>query len=95
MILGKLKAWGLIFAGFVVTALSFLLLKEQRDSARAAAKKYRKQAEHAATVAKEDNEIEADITSRRAEAVKEIRESGHSDFLANPNDDWLRDDETD
>ena len=94
MILAKLKAWGLIFAGFVVTALSFLLLKEQRDSARKDAKQYKQQAEQGAEVARKDNVIEADFTSRRAEIINDLENGRNPDVFLDPNS-MFRDDKDD
>ena len=85
MILAKIKVWASILLGFVVTALGFFVMKGQRDRARDAVERYKAKAHHANIVAQKDNEIEEQTRSRRADALNEIRGTGSSDLLANPN----------
>lgn len=74
----KLKVWALIFAGYAVLAVSFLLMKSQRDRARDAAERYKAQAHRANTIQRERNKNEQQIQRRRAEAQKEV-EAGRGD----------------
>jgi len=85
MILAKFKAWAFTLLGFAVTVLGFFVMKGQRDRARDAAERYKAKAHHATVVAEQDNVIELQTRSRRADALNEIRGTGSSDLLANPN----------
>lgn len=78
MILGKLKVWALICAGFVLTLLSAVAMKKRGDKWRDRAESYKAQAHRANTIQKERNKNEQQIQRRRAEAQKEV-EAGRGD----------------
>ena len=87
MILSKLKSSALAILSGLVIVLGFLSkmlltsrkrLKKERDSAVDAANQ-------AANVLSADNEIEEQTRSRRADALKEINDTGDSATFDNPN----------
>ena len=87
MILGKLKTYALLILSGLVAVLAFLLkifgsrsrrLKQQAET-------YKAQANRARVVAERDNEIEGQTQSRRADAAKELKETGGSSTFRDPN----------
>ena len=88
MILGTLKTKALLFLSGLVPILIGLLtlsgrrskrLKKERDTATDAAN-------HAADVMNADNEIDSQTTSRRADVLKEISDTGDSSIFSDPNE---------
>ena len=96
MILGTIKNYALILLAGLVGILAFLLTLLGSRSKRLEIEKEFLEARvnRNKVIAEKDNELEAQERSRRAEIKKELDE-GASDFLANPNDGWLRDDTDD
>ena len=76
---------GLLVAGLLATVkiLAASTKKYKKRAKRAVA-----QAKHAHAVAEKDNEFEGQKRSRRADAVNEIKESGASKELSEPNKKW-------
>jgi hypothetical protein len=83
--------------GFLAT-VGTLLAKIFYDKAkreRKAKEKFQRQVEHAKHVDEQDNAIESEFRSRRADALNEIKDSNYSTELSSPNDGWLPDNEDD
>lgn len=85
MILAKLKMWAFICAGYVLMALSIVLLKKRGDRAKAAAERYKAKAHRQNTIMKKQNEHEQEFRSRRADAKREIDAGRGSPIFRDPN----------
>ena len=73
---------GLLVAGLLAT-VKILAASAKKHKKRA--KRANAQVKHAHAVAEKDNEFEGQKRSRRADAVKEIKEAGTSKELSEPN----------
>ena len=73
---------GLLIATLLAT-VKILAASAKKHKKRA--KRANAQAKHAHAVAEKDNEFEGQKRSRRADAVKEIKEAGTSKELSEPN----------
>jgi Flp pilus assembly protein TadB len=94
MSLLKIRAKLYALGAIVLTVLGFLarifFLKHQRNRARDAAEHYKAAANRARIVAEKHNEIEEQTRARRADALKELEDTGGSELFRDPNK--LRDD---
>jgi len=96
VILSKLKTYGLVAAGAVMAALvvavKWLTVRNSRLSRRAETAEAR--VNHARVVDLADNEIEEQTRSRRADALKELEDTGGSSDFRDPNRLFNDDDST-
>lgn len=92
MILAKLKLWATaIGAGLIIAlgfATKFFATKAKKE--KQGRKKAEKSLKHTIEVAGKDIETDNRFNSRRAEAKAEIKETGVSSQLSDPNVFWLR-----
>jgi len=97
--LAKVKAYGFAISAALLAVLAFFvriaLLKNKVKKLKVRAESAEAQANHARVVAKADNEIEEQTTSRRVDALNEIREKNTSTELSDPNDwVWVNEDDS-
>ena len=85
--LTNLKLYLYAALAFVVTALglSTKYFKDKAEREKRGRKRAEKQLEHASEVIEQDNVIDVEFKSRRADVAQELKEGGNPTVFTNPN----------
>lgn len=99
MIFSKLKMYAAAAVVFLLTTLAVIAKYFQGKASREKRKRRAAEAhrDHVQKVAKADKEISQQTKSRRADALNEIKQKGHSDLLSDPSNSkhWMHDSDSD
>ena len=96
MIIGKMKTYALIAGGALLSALFIAVkfLAGQNASLRVENKIAKAKEKHTIKVMERDSEIDEQTDTHLAEVAKEIEDGKHPESLLNPNDGWVRNDDS-
>jgi hypothetical protein len=90
MIFSRIKLYGIAFAGVAISALLVVmrLLTASNSRLRSRAENAEARVKRARVIAERDNEIEEQTESRRAQVKNEIKDTGSSSAIHNPDSLW-------